>query len=53
VVVASFAYSTVVYASLLDVVIFKVDMPIMAWSGICITVLAGVLAARLNERSAT
>ncbi len=46
VVVASFAYSTVVYASLLDVLIFDVKMPIMAWVGICITVLAGVLAAR-------
>jgi drug/metabolite transporter (DMT)-like permease len=53
VVVASFAYSTVVYASILDVLIFRVDMPIMAWVGICITVLAGVLAARLNERTAT
>lgn len=53
VVVASFAYSTVVYASLLDVLIFEVEMPIMAWTGICITVLAGVLAARLNERSAS
>lgn len=53
VVVASFAYSTVVYASLLDVLIFKVEMPIMAWVGICFTVLAGVQAARLNERTAT
>lgn len=53
VVVASFAYSTVVYASILDVLIFKVEMPIMAWVGICITVLAGVQAARLNERTAT
>lgn len=53
VVVASFAYSTVVYASLLDVLIFEEEMPIMAWTGICITVLAGVLAARLNERSAS
>jgi len=48
VVVASFAYSTVVYASILDVLIFKVEMPIMAWVGICITVLAGVQAARLG-----
>lgn len=53
VVVASFAYSTVVFASFLDVLIFKVEMPIMAWTGICITVLAGVLAARLNERTTT
>jgi len=52
VVVASFAYSTVVYASILDVLIFNVEMPIMAWLGIFITVLAGVLAARLNERTA-
>lgn len=51
VVVASFAYSTVVFASLLDVLIFELEMPIMAWTGICITVLAGVLAARLNERT--
>lgn len=50
VVVASFAYSTVVFASLLDVIIFNVAMPLLAWSGICITVLAGVQAARLNER---
>jgi len=50
VVVASFAYSTVVYASILDVLVFNVEMPIIAWVGICITVLAGVLAARLNER---
>jgi drug/metabolite transporter (DMT)-like permease len=51
VVVASFAYSTVVFASLLDVLIFSVEMPIMAWTGISITVLAGILAARLNERT--
>lgn len=50
VVVASFAYSTVVYASILDVLVFNVEMPIIAWVGICITALAGVLAARLNER---
>jgi drug/metabolite transporter (DMT)-like permease len=53
VVVASFAYSTVVYASILDVLIFKVNLPITAWVGICIVVLAGVQAARLNERGST
>lgn len=53
VVVASFAYSTVVFASILDVVIFAVEMPIMAWIGLCIAVLAGVQAARFNERTAT
>jgi drug/metabolite transporter (DMT)-like permease len=50
VVVASFAYSTVVYASVLDVLIFKAALPLLAWVGICLTVLAGVQAARLNER---
>ena len=50
VVVASFAYSTVVFASLLDVLFFDEKMPLMAGVGICITVLAGVQAARLNER---
>jgi drug/metabolite transporter (DMT)-like permease len=53
VVVASFAYSTVVYASILDVLIFKVNLPLTAWVGICIVVLAGVQAARLNERGST
>jgi len=52
VVVASFAYSTVVFASILDVLVFEVEMPIMAWMGIAMTVLAGVLAAQLNERTA-
>jgi drug/metabolite transporter (DMT)-like permease len=51
VVVASFAYSTVVYASLLDVLIFDLEMPLLAWSGIGITVLAGVQAARLNAKA--
>ena len=50
VVVASFAYSTVVYASMLDVIIFAVELPLVAWFGICITVLAGVQAARLNAK---
>ena len=50
VVVASFAYSTVVFASVLDALFFNEKMPLLAWIGICITVLAGVQAARLNER---
>jgi drug/metabolite transporter (DMT)-like permease len=52
VVVASFAYSTVVFASVLDALVFEVEMPIMAWMGIAMTVLAGLLAAQLNERTA-
>ncbi|OYY94629.1 MAG: hypothetical protein B7Y41_06760 [Hydrogenophilales bacterium 28-61-23] len=50
VVVASFAYSTVVYASILDALLFDEKMPILAWVGIFITVLSGVQAARFNER---
>ena len=46
VVVASFAYSTVVFGSILDALIWNTEMPIMAWAGICITVLAGILAVQ-------
>lgn len=53
VVVASFAYSTVVFASILDVFIWHVKMPLVAWTGMSITVLAGILAARINERITT
>jgi drug/metabolite transporter (DMT)-like permease len=42
----------VVFASILDVLVFDVEMPIMAWMGIAMTVLAGLLAAQLNERTA-
>jgi drug/metabolite transporter (DMT)-like permease len=40
----------VVFASVLDALFFNEKMPLLAWIGICITVLAGVQAARLNER---
>jgi S-adenosylmethionine uptake transporter len=48
VVVSAFAYSTVVFSSLLDVLIWKVEMPVMAWVGMAVTVAAGVWAAVLN-----
>jgi drug/metabolite transporter (DMT)-like permease len=50
VVVASLAYSTVVFSSLLDVVIWELRLPPVAWAGMALTVAAGVWAARLNTR---
>ncbi|MDO9225643.1 MAG: hypothetical protein Q8M09_14480 [Pseudomonadota bacterium] len=49
VVVAAFAYSTVVFGGILDTLIFNMAMPITAWFGMLITVLAGILAARLTR----
>ena len=45
VVVASLAYATVVFASVLDGVIWKQSLPPIAWLGMAITVAAGVAAA--------
>lgn len=50
VVVASLAYSTVVFSSLLDVVIWEVRLPPIAWAGMALTVAAGIWAVRLNTR---
>jgi drug/metabolite transporter (DMT)-like permease len=50
VVVASLAYSTVVFSSLLDVVIWKLRLPPIAWAGMALTIAAGVWAVRLNMR---
>ena len=50
VVVASLAYSTVVFSSLLDVIIWNVDMPLIAWLGMTLTVSAGIWAVILNAR---
>lgn len=52
VVVASFAYSTVVFSGILDVVIWQAAMPGLAWSGMALTVAAGIWAVKLNARSA-
>lgn len=49
VVVAAFAYSTVVFGGILDALIFNMAMPITAWIGMLITVLAGIQAARLTR----
>lgn len=49
-VVAAFAYSTVVFGCLLDVLIWKEAIPATAWVGISVTVAAGVWAAILNTR---
>lgn len=52
VVVASFAYSTVVFSGMLDVVVWREAMPAVAWGGMALTVAAGIWAVRLNARSA-
>ncbi len=49
VVVAAFAYSTVVFGGILDTLIFDMAMPTSAWIGMLITVLAGIQAARLTR----
>ncbi|MFN3594579.1 MAG: DMT family transporter [Thiobacillaceae bacterium] len=49
-VVAAFSFSTVVFGSLLDVLIWKEAIPATAWAGITLTVAAGVWAAILNAR---
>lgn len=49
VVVAAFAYSTVVFGGMLDTLIFNMVMPVTAWAGMLITVLAGIQAARLTR----
>ncbi len=50
-VVAAFSYSTVIFASLLDVIIWKETIPATAWAGMAITVVAGIWAAMLNIRT--
>jgi drug/metabolite transporter (DMT)-like permease len=47
-VVAAFAYSTVVFSSVLDVLIWNETLPLSAWAGMAITVAAGAWAATLN-----
>lgn len=49
-VVAAFSFSTVVFGSLLDVLIWKEAVPAAAWVGIAVTVAAGLWAAILNTR---
>jgi drug/metabolite transporter (DMT)-like permease len=53
VVVASFAYSTVVFGSLLDGLIWNQKLPAVAWLGIALTVAAGVWTVTLNKKEQT
>ncbi|NWG87943.1 MAG: DMT family transporter [Hydrogenophilaceae bacterium] len=53
VVVASFAFSTVVFGALLDVLIWNDPLPMLAWFGIALTVGAGLWAVYLNEKRKT
>lgn len=53
VVVASLAYSTVVFGSLLDGLIWNQNLPAVAWLGIALTVAAGVWAVTLNKKEPT
>ncbi len=50
VVVAALAYSTVVFGSVLDALIFGMEMPLTGWAGMLITVLAGIRAVQLTRR---
>lgn len=50
VVVASLAYSTVVFGSLLDGLIWKVELPAIAWLGVALTVAAGIGAVILDKK---
>jgi drug/metabolite transporter (DMT)-like permease len=52
VVVASFAYSTVVFSGILDVVVWREAMPTVAWGSMALTVAAGLWAVFLNSRTA-
>lgn len=53
VVVASLAYSTVVFGSLLDALIWKVELSPVAWAGIGVTVAAGIWAVLLENKEKT
>jgi drug/metabolite transporter (DMT)-like permease len=53
VVVASFAYSTVVFGSLLDGLIWNEQLPAVAWLGMALTVAAGVWAVVLNKKESS
>jgi len=53
VVVAALAYSTVVFSTVLDVLIWKVDLPPVAWGGMLLTVAAGVWAVQFNSRESS
>lgn len=47
-VVASFAFSTVLFSAFLERLLFDENMPITAWAGMAVIVLAGIWAAQLS-----
>lgn len=52
-VVASFAFSTVIFSSVLDVLLFDRFLPIIGWCGVAVTVASGIWAVRLNHGDKT
>ena len=46
--VASFAFSAVLFSTLFDKLIFKESLPLLAWLGMLVIVAAGVWAAQLS-----
>jgi drug/metabolite transporter (DMT)-like permease len=52
-VVASFAFSTVIFSSILDVLMWDRFLPMMAWCGVALTVASGIWAVRLNNGDKT
>jgi len=51
VLVASFAFSTVLFSAILDTLLFKECLPLDAWGGMVVIVAAGIWAARLGLRN--
>ncbi len=50
--VANFAYSAIVFSSLLGILFFDEWLPSTGWLGVAIVILAGVVASRLVRRTA-
>jgi drug/metabolite transporter (DMT)-like permease len=49
-VVGAFAYSTVIFASLFGIVVFNEILPPIAWVGMAIIVVSGLLAKRADKK---
>ncbi len=50
--VANFAYSAIVYSSLLGILFFDEWLPWTGWLGVAVVILAGAVASRLVRRTA-
>jgi drug/metabolite transporter (DMT)-like permease len=48
--VGSFAYSTVVFASLLGYLLWNETLPAESWGGVAVIVLSGVISVRFTPR---